>query len=392
MNSSRRYALECAALLAAFAAGCGKPDPAKEMASGEAAFGVRDYAKASGHFAKAAELEPSNIDALVMLARSELARGEIPAAAAALAKAAETNGGDADVLQLQAQADYYAKDYDGAAKLFRRIADDASLEASVRSAGWSGLGVVHFLLSDGKGDGPERDALCDRARTEFLRALRLDGKNAAARYHLGRLYRDTFGFPEAAIEQFEFFVHPRLQQEADDRVRRVQREILPQLRDEVARRAAQIPGAANRNKAACAESLKKGEALFVKKRYREAAKLYEAAAKSDPLDARAAKRLAQCLAATAKTDAEQKAANRAYIRACELAPKDIATLNDAAKYAMGVKAYASAAKLYSKALASAGPGVRDCTSVDGLINALKRSGKAKSAAEYQSYRDFISRK
>ena len=391
MSFSHRYALSACAAALALCAGCGRPNPAKEMALGEAAFRNRDFAKARDHYSRAAEAEPGNVDALVMLARSGLALGEMPKAKDALSAVPEANGEDADVMQLKAQLAYYSQDYDGASKLFRRIAEDETLDAAVRSAGWSGLGVVDFFVSDSKTDQAERDMLCDRARTEFLRALRLDRRNASALYHLGRLYRDTYGFGEAAVEKFEAFVHPQIQQEADARVQRVQREFLPQLREEVAKRTAQIPGAASRNKPACAEQSKKGEALFLKKRYAEAAKMFEAALKSDPLDGFAAKRHAQSLAKVAQTDADRRAAARAYVKACTVSPRDVQLLKEAAATAWGMGNAPLAARLYSRALAFASVSSRDYTVIDGLIKALKKSGAVKSAAVYQDYRNAISK-
>ncbi len=403
MNFSHRYALSaCAAAALALCAGCGGPNPAKEKALGDTAFNNRDYAKARDHYAKVVKAEPGNVDASVMLARSWLAMAEVeknPEARKALAdegKSAlagvpEGNKADADVVQLQAQLAYHSQDYAAAAKLFRSLADDETLDAVTRSAGWSGLGVVDIMLSDAKTDQSERDMLCDRARTDFFHALRLDKRNAAARYHLGRLYRDTYGFGEAAIEMFEAFVSPKMMQQGiDERVQRVQHEFIRQLREEVAKRTAQMPGASNRDKVACAKHTKKADALFVQGKYKEAARVYEAALKSDPLDALAAKRHAQCLVQTARTDREKTEAARAYVNACTVSPKDVQLLKEAAAVAMRMGKAPLAARFYSRALAFASVNTRDYTVLDGLIISLKKAGRPKSAAVYQSYRAAIS--
>ena len=402
MNFSHRYALSaCAAAALALCAGCGGPNPAKERALGDTAFNNRDYAKARDHYSKVVKAEPGNVGASVRLARSWLALAEVeknPEARKALADEGKTalaavpegNRADADVVQLQAQLAYHSQDYAAAAKLFRSLADDDSLDPAIRSAAWSGLGVVDFMLSDSKTDQAERDMLCDRARTEFFMALRFDKRNASARYHLGRLYRDTYGFGEAAIEMFEAFVSPKMMQQGiDERVQRVQHEFLKQLREEVAKRAAQIPGAANRDRRACAERMKKADALYAQKKYKDAAKGYEAALKFDPLDALAAKRHAQSLSLSARTEQERRAAARAYVNACKVSPRDVQLLRDAAEVTFKMGNTPLAARFYSRALAFASVNTRDYTVIDGLINALNRAGLAKSAAVYQRYRDAV---
>ena len=151
-----------------------------------------------------------------------------------------------------------------------------------------------------------------------------------------------------------------------------------------------MPGASNRDKVACAKHTKKADALFVQGKYKEAARVYEAALKSDPLDALAAKRHAQCLVQTARTDREKTEAARAYVNACTVSPKDVQLLKEAAAVAMRMGKAPLAARFYSRALAFASVNTRDYTVLDGLIISLKKAGRPKSAAVYQSYRAAIS--
>ena len=62
---------------------------------------------------------------------------------------------------------------------------------------------------------------------------------AAAWYHLGLVYRDAFGYYEAALEQFEIFV--RLEASASPRVQKVLRTIIPALKEQISREAANRP-------------------------------------------------------------------------------------------------------------------------------------------------------
>ena len=386
-NSSKSYALESLALCAALAlAGCGgKVDPAQEFAAGKAAFDLRDWKSASQHYRKGLESAPGDVDSLMMLARCDLAAGEVDAAAESVAKAAETNGDDADVIELGAQIAFYRKEYDTAAKAYERLANDESRDLPTRATGWAGLGVVDYIQI---GLNPSRDELRDKARTELLRATQLDKHNASARYHLGRLYRDSFNFIEAAKEQFDFFVH--LQKDVvDERVQRVQREMLPALRDAIAKKAASRPGASKRDTVGCAASLSKADAFLRKHNGKAAIAAYEDALKKDPLSYPAARGLAKTREAVDKTKEGQKEALKAYRVACELSPGDVKTHIAAGDLAMKLDSSSTAAVLYSRAVA-ANPA--DITAVDGLIRALRKSGKAKSAAVYQRYRDTIPRR
>lgn len=382
-NSSLRYALDglCAAALC-LAAGCGGTDPAKEFAAGESAFALKDYKTAAGHYAKGLELSPENVDALVMYTRVLLATGELDKAAETLAKAAATNGDDSDVVELSAQLAFYRKDYPAAYKAFSRLANDDKLTPETRSVGWAGMGVVDYFLVGSASD--SQPYLRDRARTELLRATQLDRRNASARYHLGRLYRDSFGFVEAAKEQFDFFVH--LELEADARVQKAQREVIPALKDEIARKAASRPGVAKRDAVACTAALTKADALFRKGDFRGARAGYSDAYAKDPLSYPAAIGLAKSLEKSAKTDAERKDAFKAYCQACDLSPSAVQTFITAGDLAMKLGSFASAAKLYSRAMAAS---PTNTTVVDGLIRALTKSGDGKTAAVYQRYRDTI---
>ena len=251
-----------------------------------------------------------------------------------------------------------------------------------RATGWAGLGVVDYVQV---GLNPSRGELRDKARTELLRATQLDKRNAAARYHLGRLYRDAFGFIEAAKEQFDFFVH--LQTDvADARVQRVQREVLPSLRDEIAKKAASRPGASGRDAVGCTASLAKADAFLRKRQGKEARTAYADALKKDPLSYPAAIGLARTCEVIDKSRNGQNEAYKAYCTACELSPSAVKTHIAAGDLAMKLESYANATRLYSRAVAAS---PADITAIDGLIRALRKSGNAKSAAVYQRYRDTL---
>lgn len=375
-NSSLRSALKfgaCAAL--AVLTGCGPNDGTEEYADGNAAYGVRDLKKAEKLFSKSLELNPENVDALVMFARVELDLGEIAAAKGAIEKAAEFDGTSYDVALLDAEIAYHAKDYARATRQFAAVAKNAALDPTVQAMGWTGLGIVEMTC----------DAR-DLARIAFLRAIRLDRRNAAARYHLGLLYRgDAFGYLDAALEQFEIYV--RLDAEASPRVQNVQRTIIPAIRQDIARRATERPGAANRDAALSSASQARAEAAVKKGTFKTARVEYDKALAADPLNYPAALGLAQMWAKTDTTDFGKKKALEYYKTACALRPSAVKTFLAAGELAMNLGQWATAEEIYSRAVA-ANPA--DISAIDGLIRALRKvGGKAKIADAYQVYRESI---
>ena len=378
MSFSQSSALKCAsAVLAAAILGCGPRDGSKEFRAGKEAYGLRDLKRAEKLFERSAVLAPQDADRLLYLARTELELGELAGAQLQIAKAVAIAGDDADVRLLKAQVDWHAKNYEEAAKGFSEIAEDIRLEASVRAQGWAGLGVVEMT--------------CDNhhlARVAFLRAIRLDRRNAAAWYHLGLLYRDGFRYLEAALEQFEIFV--RLEQEASPRVQKVQRTIIPGLKEEIARAAAERPGAARRNSSVCATLIVEAEAAQKKGNAKGAREAYQKALAADPLSYPAALGLAKAWEKTDASKAGQQKAFENYKIACLLRPSAVSTFLVAGSLAAKLGLTLQAVEIYSRAVA-ANP--TSLEAIDGLIRALRKSGgKAKVAEAYQGYRDSLARK
>ena len=378
MNFSHSSALRCAsaALLAAIL-GCGPSDGVKEFDQGRAAYEVRDLKKAEKLLEKSLACSPNDVDRILLLARTELDLGELAKAKALVERAAANSQGDADVAMLGAQVAWHAKDYKTAASGFSDIANNAALDASVRAQGWAGLGVVEMT--------------CDNhhlARIAFLRAIRLDRRNAAAWYHLGLLYRDGFGYLEAALEQFEIFV--RLEEQSSPRVQKVQRTIIPGLKEEIARAAADRPGADKRNSASCAALISTAEAAVKKGNFKAAREAYQKALTADPLSYPAALGLAR---AWEKTDAKKEGQQRAfenYKIACTLRPSAVSTFLSAGSLAARLGFGLQAVEIYSRAVA-ANPNSPDA--IDGLIRALRKvGGKEKVAEAYQKSRLSLTRK
>ena len=360
---------------AAFLSGCGKGDGSRQFADGKRAYDVRDFKKAEKLFAKSLECSPANVESMLYLGLSKLALGELESAQEWVAKAAELDGESVDVKMLEAQIAWHLKDYKKAGKIYESIAHDGVLSATERSLGWAGLGIVEMTTDN-----------YHLARVAFLRAIRTDRKNASAWYHLGLLYRDGFGYPQAALEQFEIFV--RLNQVADARVQRVQRTVIPELKELISRSASERPGASKRDSAASAAAISKAEAALKKGSFKLAFEKYKEALNCDPLSYPAALGMAKT---GLKIDSSKNGMSKAlenYRLACSLRSGAVSTFIEAAKIAVALGYHTQAAEIYSRAVAANPSSIE---AVDGLIRSLRKLGnKTKVAQAYQLYRDSLS--
>ena len=374
MNFSPSSALKCALVaLCATVLGCGPNDGAKELEQGKAAYEMRDLKKAEKLFEKSQSLAPQNVERLLYLARVKLDLGELAAAKDLVEKAVPLADGATDVTLLEAQVAWHATDYKKAVARFSAIANDSKLDAALRAQGWAGLGVVQMTC-----DEPHR------ARIAFLRAIRLDRRNASAWYHLGLLYRDGFGYLEAALEQFDIFV--RLEEEASPRVQKVQRTVIPALKEQLAQAATERPGASKRDSSACSTAIAKAEAEMKKGNFKTARQAYQDALAADPLSYPAAFGLARAWEKSDATKQGQTKAFENYRLACSLHPSKVSTFVTTGQLAMKLGFYAQAVEIYSRAVA-ANPNSLDA--IDGLIRALRKTSKASVAKAYQEYRDLI---
>ena len=377
MNFSLRYAVKFAVAPAMLAmiVGCGQGDGSKELEHGKAAYEVRDLVKAGKMFEKCVKLAPENVDALVYLARVKLDLGNLDEAKSSIVKAEGLASGDTDITLLRAQLAWHEKDYAVAAKAYSEIAANVRLTAEERAQGFAGLGVVEMTC--------EHHHL---ARIAFMRAIRLDRKNASAWYHLGLLYRDCFDYPESALEQFDIFV--RLEASASPRVQKVQRTIIPALKEKISRAATDRPGVAKRNSASAASAIAKAEAAWKKGAFKAARDAYQEAVKADPLSYPAALGLAKAWEKTDATKAGMAKAYDNYKIACTLRPSAISTFLAAGALAAKLGYFAQAVEIYSRAMAASPTSLE---AIDGMIRSLRRSGNRQQVAEaYQGYRDSLS--
>ena len=386
LSSAPRCVFIAAALVAALAAGCGPDDGSAEYESGVAAYETRDLERAVKRFRESLDLAPDRVDAWVMLSRACLDLGDMAAAKEAVSRAAELAPGDVDVVELSAQLAYHAKDFKKAMSLYSDLAK--SQDAAVSSRAYCALAVVEMAAGTSGAD--ERR---DRARTFLLAAVKLDGRNAAARYHLGLLYCNSFAYPEAALDQFGIFANlaepsDGLQKVVDsNRLKKVKEQYIPGLRANIDRANAQRPGADRRDSAKSAAALKAADDAWKKGRFKDARAKYAEAYSADVLNYQAALALAEATRKVDPSNGGLAEAFKHYKAASQLRPSSRDTLMTLGDLAMKLGRHAAAAEAYSRAVAAR---PYDISAIDGLVRALRKCGNAKSAAIYQNYRDFVS--
>lgn len=376
MNFSQLSALKVLSFVSLTLAlvGCGERDGKAELESAKNAYELKDSLKADKLLDKSLGYNPENVEALIYKARLKLDQGEIAEAKNAIERAVVLDGEAVDVRMLNAQIAYHGRDYDTAIKEFTAIYENQLNTPSIRSQALTGLGIVEMSCNN-----------YDQARIDFLLAIRTDRRNASAWYHLGMVYRDSFGYFEAALEQFEAYV--RIDEIADARVQKVQRVVIPELKESIAAAATQIPGALKRDPAAASAALQKAEAAMKKGTPKTARLRYQDAVNADPLSYPATFGLARAWEKTDKTADGQKKALEYYRMACKLSPGKTSTFITAGELALRLGFHAQAVEIYSRAFA-ANP--TNTTVIDGLIRSLKKVGnRTKIADAYQRYRDAL---
>ena len=229
------------------------------------------------------------------------------------------------------------------------------------------------------------DEAAARARTAFLMAIRLDNRNAAAHYNLGRLYSDFLHYPDVARDEFALFT--RLAPASDPRVVHVRDNLMPELKARLDEAIQGRRGGKPQNMRAAADALQKAGAAMAKGQYKTAKALYAEALAADALSHPAAMGVAAC-AEKEGTRAGLEEAKRHYQIASELRPSDAKALMALGDTAVKVGSPAVAEKAYSRAVAAA-VGADKMTALRRLEAALRKNGKVRVAEVYRRYADDL---
>lgn len=342
-------------LCAAILVGCGGSDEKKSAAP------------ALDPAAEAAAAE-QKFETLMQQALEGLARRDGAKAATAAETALELCPESAEAVLARGQAAFLRKDAKAALVQFAAVTGEKTLPAAIRSAAWGARGVVEMSQKDH-----------DAARLSFLRSLRLDPRNAASHYHLGRLLHEVFRFDEAAAEQFGLAAAcPGV---PDERVKKIREQILPSLKKSVQERLAAATGTGARDAKRAAKLVAEGDALQ-KKNPGAAVQKYEAAFAADRTCEAAANKLVELLPKVNKTTGVDKALD-AYRVLIALRPSRLANYRSAALLAYENKRWAVAAKLLDRGVAHYPD---DIPTLDLLISSLRKAGKTKEQEGWSAYR------
>ena len=215
-----------------------------------------------------------------------------------------------------------------------------------------------------------------RARLEFMLALTVDPRNSEAYYQLGCLYRDSFGYKEYALDQFEMFA--RLSDKFDERRRQVQEKVLPELREKVRMSAAELSGSASRDPAKCAVELGLADKCMKGKNVSGARRHYTMAYVADPLSFDAALGLARAL----ESGGQEEIAVMYYRTACRIKPYSVDALVATGKLALKQGMFATAADAFSRALAVS---PKNRVALESLMTVLHKLNREEEAKAYCLY-------
>ena len=359
------------ACLAAILAGCSDApdDGSADFAKGKAAYEARDNKGAVKHLAASVKLCPTNIEAQTKLALASIALGELESADRAAKAARELAPDSAEVLLLDAEVGWMAKDFARAKSGYSAVANARQLPKELRSQAFASRAVVELAENE-----------FDQARISLWRAMRLNPRNAAGWYHLGVLSRDTWKFDDAALQQFE--IAAKYLDPSSDRARDILRNVIPALRDAVSRAAAAKPGVTNRDPGAAAKLISEGEALVAKKFITKGIKKFAAAYEADRFSYPAAWKYAKLLAATDKTAAGVDKTLSVYMAALDAKPISKEANLAAARYAIDKKRWATAVKILNRALAYY---PEDRQMLRLYADALQATGDTKTSALYKAW-------
>ena len=307
-----------------------------------------------------------------------IAQRDAVAAAEAAAKALEIQPDSAEAHLLAGQAACLKEDYVQARAQFESVIKEKSLPDALRAKAYAGRGTVEFLQHD-----------ADSARISFLQARRLDFHNGAALYYLGLIYRDVYRFYEAAEEHFSMFA--RMSKPDDPLARKVNYEVVPELRRMLASLAAARPGASSGN-ASLAASLIQEAQLLEKDRntLSEAVKKYAAARKADSQSDVAARGYARLVKTVEKSKEGARKAIQAYCDVISLKPGVLSNYLEAAHLARDYEPEfrIQAVEIMNRAVAHH-PESKDA--LDQLIAALRKTGNTKLASSWAEYRKDLGR-
>lgn len=354
--------------------GCGRSDGTKEFAAGEKAMQECKWEVAAREFAAATDCLVDPSEAYLNLATAYVELGKMNEANDAVSSAMAITPSNTARL-MSGRVSFHLSDYRKAREMWNAVIASADAGNAEKAEAWNALGVLEMTVND-------KPQMRDLARVCFLRATRLDFKNAQAWYHLGKLYRERYQFDEAALDMYK--IYARLAPATDSHLKRVKEGVIPDLTTAVSSANSEL-ASAKRAPGKCAVLITDGDKLSAKQQFKGAAEKYQKAAEADPTSVAAFARLGKILEKTEKTAEGRDRAVKAYKTAAKLS-SNTAYFVSAARLALKLGHFAEAGSVAGRGLA------RNPTSaalVDVIVEAYAKQGEKSLSAEYRAYRAML---
>lgn len=180
----------------------------------------------------------------------------------------------------------------------------------------------------------------------------------------------------------------RMSRPDDPRAKKVNYEIVPELRRTLASIAAARPGAGSGKPAEAAALIQEAQALEAKSQLTAAKKKYAAAYMADPLSYEASLGYARMLRRTDKSKEGVRKAILAYRAAIDQKPAVQKNYLEVARLARENQLWAQAVEIMNRAVAH---DPRNKEALDQLIGALIKAGNTKLASAWAEYRKDLGR-
>lgn len=302
-----------------------------------------------------------------------LARGDAAAATQSVGEALEQTPDSAEAVLVRGQAALKSRDFARARADFAAVAGDASLPAALRSDAWAARGVAEMAQKAG-----------EQARISFLQAIRLNSRNASARYHLGKVLREYFHFDGAALEQFMMAAGcPGL---PAAQAKKIKDELIPELSKASKAFEVSVVGKGKCDEKAAKKLIADGDGLLKRKMTTMALKKYEEAFKADRSYEPAALKYVTELRKAGKSSANVEKAFDAYRVLFALRPAREDYYYNAAQFAFEKGRWSVAVSILDRGLAYHPTSMK---LLDLQVSSLQKAGKEALGTTWSGYRAAV---
>jgi len=346
---------------ALFFSGCGSSSPESELKKGLAEFERGRYSDTINHLNRAAEGITDSADLYYTLGLAYLHLGDMDKALEALNKTVDITPAHCEALVCLGQIAFHKSEFDYSRKYYETALKLAP-EPRTKAVLYTSLALTESGL---KNDG--------LARLYLIRSLSCDSGYVPAMYNLATLYRDKFGFKEAALDYFQAYVQRA--QHDEPHYEKAQNNI-SRLESNLER--SETGSSTARDAVAAAKALESAVNFQVQKKYRDAIRAFDAALAADPGAFNAA--YGRAMAYMRLNDSRE--AFKAFKQALEINPGHQDCYVNAITIALNLRFYDDAVVMLDRAI-SRNP--QFVSWYDLMARVLYGQAKYKDALQYGEY-------